>query len=330
MPEQPLVSVIIPLYNAERYIEQCVNSILAQTWPNIEVIIINDGSTDNSLAIARKFESEKVNVLSQPNCGASVARNHGLKVAKGEYIQFMDADDLLSKNKIEEQVIILEKNKDCIAVCDTVYFPDGTDPYQYSPVTDWYVDGSDNPADFLIKLYGGHFIGKGYGGMVQPNAWLTPRSLIDKAGLWTEMRCPDDDGEFFCRVILSGKGICYVPGALNYYRKFDTQKSLSGQKTYAACKSILKATDLKASHLLSNTNDDRAKLALGRLYWEHAFSFYPQYKDLAKEAETKAKGLAPQSLFRPYNLSLKLFLSKIIGWKAVRYLQFLNQKRHSQ
>ena len=69
-----------------------------------------------------------------------------------------------------------------------------------------------------MKLYTGNDIKPGYGGMIQPNAWLTPRALIDKAGMWNEFRSPDDDGEFFCRVVLASAGIKFSDTGINYYR----------------------------------------------------------------------------------------------------------------
>jgi glycosyltransferase involved in cell wall biosynthesis len=318
---QPLVSVIIPLYNAARYIRQSLNAIANQTWDNIEVIIIDDGSTDESYKVAKQYVSERVTLIKQVNAGASAARNRGLERAKGKYIQFCDADDLLSSNKIAAQVTLLEKYPDYLAVCDTAYFDDGTNPYETTPVGDWYATGTDDPIDFLIKLYGGYLIGDGFGGMIQPNAWLTPRTIIDKAGPWNEMRCPDDDGEFFCRVILASKGIRYAPHAVNYYRKFSHRQSLSGQRSPIALRNILNATHLKETHLLSVTKDPRASLAMSRLYWENAFSFYPADKALSMEALRRARALAPGIKFKPFDAGLKSVLAHLIGWKAVRYLQ---------
>ncbi|HEY4194331.1 MAG TPA: glycosyltransferase [Mucilaginibacter sp.] len=318
----PLVSVIIPLYNAERYIEQCIHSILQQTWQNIEVIIVDDGSTDNSLTIAQKFESEKVKVLSQTNGGASVARNNGLKLAKGDYLQFMDADDLLSIDKIEAQVTILDQSNGYIAVCGTVYFDDGVDPYPYQPQKEWYNGGSDDPVDFLLKLYAGGDVMPGYGGMIQPNAWLTPKSLIDKAGFWKEFRCPDDDGEFFCRVILAGKGVKYSERGINYYRKFNTGHSLSGQKTREAFENIFLAIDLKYQHLREKTHTKILDTVFAKHYWELGVATYPAYKDISARAIKKAKQLNYKGeKYRSGGIAT--LLSRIVGWRAMRTLSYL-------
>jgi glycosyltransferase involved in cell wall biosynthesis len=85
----PLVSIIIPVYNAASFINETINSALQQTWPNKEIIIVDDGSTDDSLILAKKFEGDIVKIFSQQNKGASAARNKGLAEAKGDYIQFL-------------------------------------------------------------------------------------------------------------------------------------------------------------------------------------------------------------------------------------------------
>lgn len=323
---KPLVSIIIPVYNAASFIAETINSALQQTWPNKEIIIIDDGSSDNSLAIIRQFESVNVKIHTQINQGASAARNHGLQLAKGTYIQFLDADDLLSANKIEAQIEALADYPGYIGLCGTIHFQDSTDPIAYTLKHEWFSEGSDDPVDFLIKLYGGGLIGPDYGGMVQPNAWLTPREIIDKAGPWNEMRNPDDDGEFFCRVVLASKGIRYGYKAINYYRKFNNLKSWSAQKSYQACSNLLQSTKLKAQHLLAKTNDPKARLALSLLFWDNAVNFYPQYINLANIAEHEAKVLAPDFNYNPYNTRLNKKIASILGWRSVKLIQYFIHK----
>ncbi|RYZ94782.1 MAG: glycosyltransferase family 2 protein, partial [Sphingobacteriaceae bacterium] len=122
----PLVSIIIPLYNAEDHIAETIRCTAGQTWQNKEIIIIDDGSADNSVAVAKAFESDLIKVYSQANKGASAARNTGLKYAKGDYIQFLDADDMLSPDKIEQQVTKLRDAPGKVAVCSTIHFYDGS------------------------------------------------------------------------------------------------------------------------------------------------------------------------------------------------------------
>ena len=92
----PLVSVLVPAYNAEQWIAGTIRSALAQDWPRKEVVVVDDGSRDRTLAVAREFASREVAVITQENQGAAAARNRAFSVCQGDYIQWLDADDLLS------------------------------------------------------------------------------------------------------------------------------------------------------------------------------------------------------------------------------------------
>ena len=114
METDGLVSVLMPLYNAEAFVEEAIESVLSQTYEQWELIIVNDGSTDRSLELAKQFESDKIHVLTQPNSGACVARNKAIQEARGEYVKFLDADDVLAEDCIEkqiEQIRVLKENQ---------------------------------------------------------------------------------------------------------------------------------------------------------------------------------------------------------------------------
>ena len=104
---KPLVSIIIPAYNAEEWIDQTIQSAIAQTWPRKEIIVVDDGSTDRTAEIARRFASKEVLVVSTENQGLSAAVNHAFRLSQGDYIQELDADDLLAPDKIERQLAAL-------------------------------------------------------------------------------------------------------------------------------------------------------------------------------------------------------------------------------
>lgn len=108
------ISIVIPVFNAELYIEQTIRSILNQTFQDFEIIIINDGSTDNTSEIIEKiaFDEGRVNIISILNSGVSIARNEGLKFAKSKYVLFLDADDLLSTNFLEDRITFLEAHQE--------------------------------------------------------------------------------------------------------------------------------------------------------------------------------------------------------------------------
>ena len=109
-----LVSCIVPVFNGEKYIAETIESILSQTYPNIEIIVINDGSTDNTLSVLNPFDKH-LSLHSQSNLGQSAARNAGLKMAKGDYISFLDADDLWDPEKTQLQVDHLTANPSILA-----------------------------------------------------------------------------------------------------------------------------------------------------------------------------------------------------------------------
>lgn len=125
---QPLVSVIVPVYNCEKYVKECVNSIIEQSYPNIEVLLVDDGSSDSSYQICMDFQEKysRIKVLHKENGGASSARNMALSQAKGEYIAFVDSDDIIDKNYIRKLYDLMVSEGADISSCgyDTT-LPDG-------------------------------------------------------------------------------------------------------------------------------------------------------------------------------------------------------------
>ena len=117
--DNPLVSVIIPVYNVEKYLRQCLDSVINQTLKDIEIICVDDGSTDNSLNILKEYKEKdnRIIILQQQNQYAGVARNNGLKIAKGKYLSFLDSDDWFDLNMLKEMVDRAEKDQSDIVIC---------------------------------------------------------------------------------------------------------------------------------------------------------------------------------------------------------------------
>ncbi len=318
----PLVSIIIPVYNSEKYLTETINSAINQTWANKEIIIVDDGSTDNSLAIAKQFENDRVKILNQQNKGASAARNRGIAEAQGAYIQFLDADDLLSTDKIAAQLAVINGADNLVALCSTIHFKDTDNIYLMQVEREWYANDSNNTVDFLIKLYSSDLTFKGYGGMVQPNAWLTPKAIIDKAGWWNEQLTVDDDGEYFCRVLLAANGIKFSHKGINYYRKFDKLGSLSSQKTEQAYQSKLTASDLKYEYLKTRYDNDVLKKIFSRFYWEIGVASFPQSIKISNIALKKAKEFGYNGP-KYHAGKASNFLVKILGWRILRIISFI-------
>lgn len=314
----PLVSIIIPVYNAAAYLEECIHSAIDQTWPATEIIIIDDGSTDQSLNIASSY-TDRIKVFTQPNKGASAARNRGLQEATGDYIQFLDADDLLHKDKIRNQLHLLKENEGFISTCPTIHFKDLNDAQNILLKHDWLLNAPQDPLLFITYLYGGSDLGPKNGGMVQPNAWLVPRNIVDQAGPWNEALSLDDDGEYFCRIILASKGIIYSADSINYYRKFDHQQNLSSLKTRKGHQSEIKSIDLKKEHLQGWLGNAAIERIFSRHYWWAGFNCYPDYKDLSQYCIKKAQSLNYKG-DKYIGGSRGKTLSRFIGWKGAKQL----------
>lgn len=114
------VSIIIPIYNKEEYLERCLDSVISQTLEDIEIILINDGSSDKSLEICHKYQEKdnRIKVINQKNSGVSIARNRGMKEASGEYIAFIDPDDYIEQNMYSSMYKLCEENKAEVCICN--------------------------------------------------------------------------------------------------------------------------------------------------------------------------------------------------------------------
>ncbi len=126
-----LVSIVVPVYNSDKYLKECIESILTQTYKNFELIIINDGSIDNSLLICQEYSKldARITIISQENLGVSVARNVGIEKLSGEYVVFVDSDDCIKSDYIEKLINVFQYNVD-LSICD--FLTDGKSSVQHS------------------------------------------------------------------------------------------------------------------------------------------------------------------------------------------------------
>lgn len=237
----PLVSIVIPCYNASAYLADTLDCAFRQTWSSIEVILVDDGSTDDSLPIAERYTEKGLTLLTQANRGAAAARNAGLKRATGDYIQYLDADDLMAPEKIECQLEKLIQNPKAVAMCAWGRFYED-EREAYFPDEPTYRDF--DPTDFLCLLYAENR-------MMHPAAWLVPRPIAEEAGPWNEELTLDDDGEYFGRVVLAAERLLFVRQAETYYRS-GIEESLSKQRSLKALQSQFRSTELCCERLLNS------------------------------------------------------------------------------
>ena len=314
---RPLVSVLIPAYNVERYAAETIRSVLDQTYPNVEIIVVDDGSTDRTVEVLQPFEAYGVRLIAQDNAGACVARNRALAEAQGDYLQYLDADDLLSPDKIERQVDLLSRSPaGCLAICGTVYFDDGTDPDAGRFSRGSASVTSDDPVQWLADLWAPD---KGWG-MVSLHAWLIPREVADSAGAWDPRITQDQDGEYMTRVLMASQGVRWGPDGFAYYRKFAHANSVSRQRSARHLQGRLWAVDSKAHHVLPRataTNRTQAADGLARQYADIAFHAYPAYPNVVREAEWRAARLGGYDMTFHHGTRLR-HVERLAGWKAAK------------
>lgn len=158
---ESIVSIIVPIYNAEKTIEDCINSIINQSYKNIEIILVDDGSTDNSVSICKKMQSKdnRIIVYSKKNGGVSSARNYGLNVATGEYIGFVDSDDTINSEFIKTAIDNIKNNNADLFCCN---YNEGKKKSKNSKLIKKYINIIKQDYMLLLKIYKGFLWNKIY------------------------------------------------------------------------------------------------------------------------------------------------------------------------
>lgn len=312
MSDLPKVSVLIPCYNAERWIGQTLNSVLEQTWPNLEIVVVDDGSTDGSIDVVRGFEGRGVRLVRQSNSGASSARNRALACATGEYIQFLDADDLISSDKIAVQVSRLAAAPHAVATCRWGRFYGSPTEAKIEMREEWHDLDAIN---WLLATW------RDGGGMLFPAQWLIPRSVVKSAGSWREDLTLNDDGEYFTRIVLAAGRVFFCESGLAYYRS-GIAGSLSGTRSRSGWESGYRAIESCAANVLKAEASARVEAAVSLLWQSFAHASYPYARDLANRALAEASQLSKKEIL-PQGGRLFQALMAVFGWKAARVLQRL-------
>jgi glycosyltransferase involved in cell wall biosynthesis len=311
---QQLVSILIPAYNAEFFIAETLDSALSQTWQNTEIIVVDDGSTDNTLMIAKQYESKGVKVISQGrNRGQTAALNRCLAASQGDFIQYLDADDILEPQKIEVQIRrLLKEPPGTLAIAPWArFYQNDLATAKFVPNNDW--QDFDDPIAWLVECWTGH-------GTMPPTSWLYPREIVEATGSWHESLTLNNDMEYFTRAVLASKKLVFCPEARWYYRSGNP--SLSGQRSEKALWSQYEVIRLSTERLFMIENTERTRYAAA-CYWQYfVFMAYPQTADLIKSAEKNIRTLGGCDL-KPDGGSIFKIMRDIFGWKISLRLQKL-------
>ena len=309
---QPLVSILIPAYNAEKWIGYTLESALAQTWPRKEIIVVDDGSTDKTVEIARGFVSKQVVVVSTKNRGAAAARNHALRMSQGDYIQWLDADDILAADKIARQLAALRESDNRRVLLSSPWAP-----FFYRTQRARFLRNSLcedlSPVEWLLRKMGRNL-------HMQTATWLTSRELTEAAGPWDNRLVSDDDGEYFCRVLLASAGTRFVPEARVFYRVTPSSRLSHIGNSDKKKDALLQSMKMHIQYLRSLEDSERVRKACLAYLQNWYPTFYPERPDLVAEAQSLAANL--KGHLQEPSLRWKFaWMKPLFGWKTAKWAQ---------
>lgn len=309
---KPLVSILIPAYNSEKWVGNAIQSAVAQTWQRKEIIVIDDGSTDRTAEIARRFASREVAVVSTDNQGLSAAVNNAYRLCQGDYIQELDSDDLLAQDKIEKQLAALRESdsKRVLLSSPWAHFFYRASRARFVPNSLWE---DLSPVEWLLRKMGENL-------HMQNATWLVSRELAEAAGPWDTRLRYDQDGEYFCRVLLASEGTRFVREARVFYRVSGTNSISYIGNSDEKKNSLFRSMMLHTQYLRSLEDSERVRKACLHYLQTWYENFYPDRPDILVELQKLATelkgGLKPPVLRRKY-----AWMKPVFGWKAAKWTQ---------
>jgi len=308
----PLVSILIPAYNAERWIADTIHSALGQTWKRTEIIVVDDGSKDQTLSVLRQFDARGVTVVSQHNQGAAAARNTAFYLCQGDYIQWLDADDILAPDKISKQIQALSAGGRKRTLLSSAWgeFFYCLDRARFAPTPLWC---DLFPVEWLLrKLQHGHYMTN--------TAWLVSRELTEAAGPWNTELLVDDDGEYFCRVVAASARVRFIPEAQAFYRTSGFNRLSYIGRSEGKMVAQLLSVRLCIDHVLSLENSERTRLASLRFLQRYLDNFYPLKREIMEEVERLATTIGGK-LEVPRLPTKYAWIKRLLGWHALKEIR---------
>ena len=307
--ENNLVSIIIPCHNQERFLPACLKSLSEQNYRPLEIIIIDDGSTDLTRTIIDDFKNKKKNGISvkyifQSKQGAPHARNVGCKISTGEFIQFLDGDDILCHDKLSRQVKEFTNSKDTdVMYGDAQYLIN----FDYGIEKKGRVISCGITDDIIASLLAGSW--------VPLFSYLTKRSVIQHCGPWNTEFPIVQDIDYFLRIALSNSTFHYKPGIDGFYRKHSLS-SIAEQSALIRGITWIKILTNAEDHLRKNEAlTDKRIFAMIECYRRIARQTFPLGKEIFKKCLNKIYDLSPD--FLPRNRKARS-ISSIPGMKRPR------------
>jgi glycosyltransferase involved in cell wall biosynthesis len=311
----PLVSICIPAFNSEKWIRSTIRSALNQTWDNKEIIIVDDGSTDNTYNIAKEYESSIMKVYKQKNSGACTARNQAFSLSKGDFIQWLDSDDIIDANKLSFQLSD-ENNYNNPLVIHTAswgYFYYRLSKADFKPNHLWR---DLSPKDWLIERFS-------KGSFMPCHSFLVSRELTEKVGPWDSSLHRNQDGEYFSRVVSHSSLVKFHTSSKCYYRK-GNNTSISSFTDVKTITSMIISMEKSINNLLRIEDSKKSRQASIK-YFQYFYNtyYFANNKYLTDLVQMEILTLGG-NLEKPLYNKTFLFFSKIFGYQfTIRLKEFI-------
>jgi glycosyltransferase involved in cell wall biosynthesis len=309
---KPLVSILIPAYNAENWISYTLKSAVGQTWPCKEIIVVNDGSTDGTEEVAKRFASRQLKIISTENRGLSSAVNQAYRESQGDYIQELDSDDLLAPDKIERQMNALQEgdSKKILLSSPWGHFFYRTRRAQFVRNSLW---NDLSPVEWLLRKMSENL-------HMQNATWLVSRELAEAAGHWDENLQYDQDGEYYSRVLMVSDGTRFVAEAKVFYRVSSSERISYIGASDKKKASLLRSMKLHVRYLRSLEESERVRKACLIYLQTWSGQFYPDRPDMFAEIQALAAELGGR-LEEPHLHRKYAWITPVLGSKAARWAQ---------
>lgn len=309
------VTIIITVHNSEAYIVETLQSVKNQTYKSIEIMAVNGGSTDNSVAVIEQLGLPNLTVYNRPNLGQASNSNFGMSKATGDLIKFLDADDILSEDCIEKMVLKYRENPKRLVFGEWHYFVNKIENISWntSPVYKDY----QNALDYYVDIH------QKAGSMLAVWMWLIPRDILKKAGGWDERLTITNDLELSTRLILESDGIGFAKGAMHYYRKGlpNAMTSVINSKVpEPTATSVVIGLNKAYENVIKAENSSRIRLVFANLFQKWVYLFYPNHSAYVNQLEKTIKQIGGSNR-KPTGGALFKVLNKFLPWKAVTVLQ---------
>ena len=310
------VSVIIPCFNAEKTIDATIQSVLAQSFAEFEIVLVDDGSTDKTSEVIRAVSDGRIRLLSQANAQAGAARNAGFEAAKGASVIFLDADDLVGPDHIRSLASALDGAKDCVAA---------------SPWRRFYSDAHvephlDRPTYRTLPGLSWLLLDWANDYMTQPGMFLIPRQMLELHGLWIPHLSfgPNDDFEFFTRILANAREVRFAPHAMLLYRSAQAG-SLSTLNDARAIECKLESFERGVEIYLTLRNTPEARRACANLFQRLIYEQYPKHRFQLTRAAEKVRALGGSDL-PPFGSPKFHRLSALFGWRLASQLRDISRR----